>query len=153
VIDGITHDLTLISPNPNNNYFYIKLFNKHRERANRNGVKVWVDFDIANSITEANGQYFLRPVLRPFCNANFGAIAGAVSPLNAAAVVRITDGESFNAVALPNAEGRFMIRGLEEGTYTLSYEGAPGYITQTVSNIVVTKGRVTRLDPVTLLVE
>ena len=153
VKDGVTHDLTLISPNPNENYFYIKLFNKHREGGNRNGVKVWVDFDIANSITETNGQYFLRPVLRPFCNANFGAIAGSVSPLNAAAIVRITDGESFNSVALPNPEGRFMIRGLEEGTYTLSYEGAPGYITQTVSNVVVTKGQVTRVDAVTLVVQ
>lgn len=151
VKDGTTHDLTLISPNPNKNHFYIKLFNKHRERANRNGIKVWVDFDIANSIIEANGQYFLRPVLRPFCNANFGAIAGSVSPLNAAAAVRITDGESFNSIALPNHEGRFMIRGLEEGTYSLTYEGAPGYIAQTITNVVVTKGQVTRLDPVTLV--
>lgn len=151
VKDGVTHDLTLISPNPNTNYFYIKLFNKHRERENRGSVKVWVDFDIANSIVEANGQYFLRPVLRPFCNSNFGAIAGSVSPLNAAAVVRITDGASFNSVALPNHEGRFMIRGLEEGTYTLTYEGAAGYIPQTKTNVVVTKGKVTRVEAVTLI--
>lgn len=150
VKDGVTHDLTLISLRPNKNYLYIKLFNKHRERANRTGIRVWVDFDIANSIVEANGQYFLRPVLRPFCNANFGAIAGSVSPLNAAAVVRITDGGSFNSVALPNHEGRFMIRGLEEGTYTLTYEGAAGYIPQTKTNVVVTKGKVTRVDAVTL---
>ena len=151
VKDGTAHDLTLISPNPNTNYFYIKLFNKHRERANRNGIRVWVDFDIANSILEVNGQYLLRPVLRPFNNANFGAIAGSVSPLNAAAVVRITDGGSFNSVALPNSEGRFMIRGLEEGTYTITYEGAPGYIPQTKTNVVVTKGKVTRVEPVTLV--
>lgn len=151
VKDDVTHDLRLINRNPNTNYFYIKLFNKHRERPNQNSVRVWVDFDIANSIIETNGQYFLRPVLRPFCNANFGAIAGSVSPLNAAAVVRITDGDSFNSVALPNDEGRFMIRGLEEGTYTLTYEGAAGYTPQTKTNVVVTKGKVTRVDPVTLV--
>lgn len=151
VKDGVTHDLNLISLNPNKNYFYIKLFKKHRERANRNGIRVWIDFDISKSIIEANGQYFLRPFLRPFCNANFGAIAGMVSPSRAAAVVRISDGESFNSVALPNDEGRFLIRGLEEGTYTLTYEGAAGYIPQTKANVIVTKGKVTRVDPVTLV--
>ncbi|MFN5421650.1 MAG: DUF4382 domain-containing protein [bacterium] len=151
VKDDVSHDLTLINLNPNTNYFYIKLFNRHRERANRSGIRVWVDFDIANSIMEVNGQYFLKPVLRPFCNANFGAIAGSVSPLNAAAVVRITDGDAFNSVALPNSEGRFMIRGLEEGAYTLTYEGAPGYTPQTKTNVIVTKGKITRVDPVTLV--
>ncbi len=151
VKDGVTHDLKLINLNPNKNYFYIKLFNRHRERANRAGVRVWVDFDISKSIIETNGHYFLKPFLRPFCNANFGAIAGSVTPLNAAAVVRITDGASFNSVALPNHEGRFMIRGLEEGNYTLTYEGAAGYAPQTKSNVVVTKGKITRVDPVTLV--
>jgi hypothetical protein len=101
---GVTYDLLLDSQT--SNFLYVKLFDDHRERGNRNDVKVWVDFDIASSIVEANGKFYLKPVLRPFCNANFGEIEGKVLPLDAKAVVRVSDGAGFNAVALPFSSGR-----------------------------------------------
>ena len=149
VKDSVTYDLLLDSRT--SNFLYVKLFDKHRQNANSNDVKVWVDFDIANSIVEANGKFYLKPVLRPFCNANFGEVEGTVLPLDAKAVVRITDGADFNAVALPNRDGKFKLRGLNEGTYTVTYEGLSPYIRQTVSNVVVTKGKTTKLETVTLL--
>ncbi len=146
---GVTSDLLLDSQT--SNFLYIQLFDKHRERGNRNDVKVWVDFDIANSIVESNGKFYLKPVLRPFCNANFGEIEGKVLPLDAKAVVRVTDGAGFNGVALPNRDGDFKIRGLNDGTYTVTIEGISPYIKQTISNVVVKKGEDTKIGTITLV--
>lgn len=148
VKNGVISTLNLI--NDTNNYLYIHLFNKHKERRGVNAQSVWVDFDVAKSILEANGQFYLKPVLRPFNNQNFGVIAGLVLPREAKAVVRVSDGAGFDAVALPNQEGKFMLRGLNEGTYTVTFEGIAPFTKQSVSNVKVTKGQVTKLDPVTM---
>jgi hypothetical protein len=145
---GVSYPLTLA--NPANNYLYVSLFDKHRERANASTVKVWLDFDIARSIVEVNGQFLLKPVIRPFCNANFGTIAGAVLPTAAKAVVRVSDGAGFDAVALPNSNGNFKLRGLPDGTYTVTFEGLAPYQSQTKTGVVVKKGETTQLEPVTL---
>lgn len=145
---GVSYPLTLV--NPLNNYLYVALHNKHREKAQGNTVKVWLDFDIARSIVELNGQFYLKPVIRPFCNANFGTIAGAVLPAAAKAVVRVSDGAGFDAVALPHTNGNFKLRGLPEGTYTVTYEGIAPYQSQTKTGVVVKKGETTQLEPVTL---
>ena len=145
---GVTYDLLMDSQT--SNFLYIKLFDKHRERGNRNDVKVWVDFDIANSIVESNGKFYLKPVLRPFCNANFGEIEGKVLPLDAKAVVRVSDGAGFNAVALPSREGEFKVRGLADGTYTVTVEGIAPYIKQTINNVIVKKGEDTKIGTITL---
>ena len=146
---GVTYDLLLV--NETSNFLYIKLYDNHRERGNRNDVKVWVDFDIANSIVEANGKFYLKPVLRPFCNANFGEIEGKVLPLDAKAVVRVSDGAGFNAVALPSREGEFKVRGLNDGTYTVTVEGLAPYKSQTIRNVVVKKGEETKIGTITLV--
>lgn len=146
---GVTYDLLMDSQT--SNFLYIKLFDKHRERGNSNDVKVWVDFDIANSIVEANGKFYLKPVLRPFCNANFGEIEGKVLPLDAKAVVRVADGAGFNAVALPSREGEFKVRGLADGTYTVTIEGVAPYAKKIITNVVVKKGEDTEIGTITLV--
>jgi hypothetical protein len=146
---GVTYDLLMDSQT--SNFLYIKLFDDHRERGNRNDVKVWVDFDIASSIVEANGRFFLKPVLRPFCNANFGEIEGKVLPLDAKAVVRVSNGAGFNAVALPSRDGAFKVRGLKDGTYSVTVEGLAPYKPQTITNVVVKKGRDTKVGTITLV--
>ena len=146
---GVTYDLLLDSQT--SNFLYVKLFDDHRERGNRNDVKVWVDFDIASSIVEANGKFYLKPVLRPFCNANFGEIEGKVLPLDAKAVVRVSNGAGFNAVALPSREGEFKVRGLTDGTYTVTVEGVTPYVKQTINNVMVKKGENTKIRTITLV--
>ena len=146
VKSGVTYPLVL--NNNTNNLLYIKLNNEHRERGAGNGLKVWIDFDIANSIAEVNGKFYLRPVLRPFCNANFGEVEGKVLPKGIKATVTFSNGQGLNAVALPGSEGEFKIRGLKEGTYTATF-AADGYITQT-KTVNVVKGKNTKLDLVTL---
>jgi len=145
---GVTYDLLMDSQT--SNFLYIKLFDNHRERGNRNDVKVWVDFDIASSIVEANGKFYLKPILRPFCNANFGEIEGKVLPLDAKAVVRVSNGNGFNAVALPSREGEFKVRGLTDGTYTVTIEGIAPYAKKIITNVVVKKGEDTKIGTITL---
>ncbi|MFM1969887.1 MAG: hypothetical protein RL152_1264 [Bacteroidota bacterium] len=149
VKNGVTSTLEL--RNETNNFLYVKLYDKHRERnANNSNVSVWVDFDVANSIYEKDGKFYLKPVLRPFNNKNFGEVEGKVLPLEAKAVVRITNGTGFNGVALPNREGKFKLRGLESGTYTVTVEGLAPYLDKVISNVVVTKGKETELGVITL---
>jgi len=149
VKNGVTSTLEL--RNETNNFLYVKLYDKHRERnADNSNVSVWVDFDVANSIYEKDGKFYLKPVLRPFNNKNFGVVEGKVLPLEAKAVVRITNGAGFNGVALPNREGKFKLRGLESGTYTVTVQGLAPYADKVISNVVVTKGKETELGVITL---
>ena len=149
VKNGVSSTLEL--KNETKNFLYIKLYDKHRERqSDSTSVSVWVDFDVANSIYEKDGKFYLKPVLRPFNNKNFGAVEGEVLPLAAKAVVRITNGAGFNGVALPDREGEFKLRGLEPGTYTVTIQGIPPYADKVISNIVVTKGKETELGVITL---
>ena len=144
---GVTSTLNLI--NETNNFLYIKLNDEHRERGASNGLKVWVDFDIANSISELNGKFYLRPVLRPFCNANFAEAEGRVLPEGIKPTVTFSNGLGFNSIAIPAPNGEFKIRGLKEGTYSVTYT-AVGYVSQT-KTVTVTKGKDTKMDTVTLL--
>lgn len=149
VKNGVSSTLEL--KNDTKNFLYVKLYDKHRQRqSDNNNVSVWVDFDVANSIYEKNGKFYLKPVLRPFNNKNFGVVEGEVLPLAAKAVVRITNGAGFNGVALPDREGEFKLRGLESGTYTVTVEGISPYVDKVISNIVVTKGKETDLGVITL---
>jgi hypothetical protein len=143
--------ITLSLLNETQNMIYIKLFDEHRGRGNDNrSTAVRIDFDLANSVVLENGKYYLKPVVRPFCNENFGEVEGKVLPLDAKAVVRISDGAGFNAVALPFKDGEFKLRGLKEGTYTVTIEPLAPYLKETISNVVVTKGKDTELGTITL---
>jgi hypothetical protein len=143
--------ITLNLLNDTQNLIYIKLFDEHRGRGSDNrSTAVRIDFDLASSVVLINGKYYLKPVVRPFCNENFGEVEGKVLPLDAKAVVRITDGAGFNAVALPFKDGEFKIRGLKEGTYTVTIEPLAPYLKETISNVVVTKGKDTELGTITL---
>ena len=137
--------------NETQNLIYIKLFDEHRGRGNDNRTTaVRIDFDLGSSVVLINGKYYLKPVVRPFCNENFGEVEGKVLPLDAKAVVRISDGAGFNAVALPFKDGAFKLRGLKAGTYTVTIEGIAPYLKETISNVVVKKGEDTELGTITL---
>jgi hypothetical protein len=150
VKNGTSYPLEL--QNETNNLLYVKLYNKHRHHEGRDSSKqkVWVDFDIARSIVERDGKFYLKPVLRPFNEYTYAAVYGKVLPLEAKAVVRISDGAGFNGVALPDREGKFKLRGLESGTYTVTVQGLAPYKDKTISNISVTKGKATDLGVITL---
>lgn len=148
VKEGVTYSLSLI--NPTQNFLYVKLYDRHRERHNNNtSVSVWVDIDVARSIIENNGQFFLKPVLRPFCDDNFAEIEGRVLPAAAQAVVRVFN-NTDTAVAIPNPDGYFKVRGLAGGAYTVHFDATSPYQDTLVSNVVGVAGQDVHLPTMTL---
>lgn len=147
VVNGVSYPLTL--QNPTQNFLYVSLNDRHRGRENGGNLGVWVDFDLSRSIVLVNGQYFLRPVLRPFCDANFGEIEGRVLPAAAAAIVKVTNGAD-SATAIPNPDGFFKVRGLNQGNYTVFIDATAPYIDTTIQNVAVITGRDARIGTITL---
>lgn len=159
--DEVEHPLTL--KNETQNYLYINLHNEHRggpghgrgrgpgdnDQATPQDQQVIIDIDVARSIVESNGQYYLTPHARPFCDENFAAISGQVLPANIFAVVTVLDANGVEvAKALPKMDGYYKIRGLAEGNYSLKFE-ATGYLTQTTTASAV-KGQNVNVNAVTL---
>lgn len=146
--DGTTHDL-LLWPGTSN-YLYIMLHNEHRQPANNNGLAIWLDFDLGRSIVEANGKYYLKPALKPFCDKNFGIVEGKVLPADATAIIHVYNGTDAGT-ALPRPDGGFKIRGLKPGSYTVEFKPTAGnYKGTTMNNVEVVAGKPTRLEEVTL---
>lgn len=146
VKDGVTYPLVV--SNETGNYLYIHLRNEHR-RDSMDHVGVWVDFDLARSIVLVNGTYYLKPVLKPFCDKNFAEIEGKVTPAAAGAIVKVWNATD-TGTAIPNPDGYFKIRGLQAGTYSVLFDASNGYIDSTINNVTVQVGRETKLQPVVL---
>lgn len=147
VVNGVSQPLYL--QNPTSNYLYVSLYERHRGNSNNGSLAIWVDFDLGRSIVLINGQYFLRPVLRPFCNSNFGEIEGKVLPMAANPVIKIFS-TTDTAIAIPNSDGFFKVRGLSQGNYTVFVDATAPYRDTTINNVPIYIGRDTRLNTITL---
>jgi hypothetical protein len=106
---------------------------------------VLLDFDANKSIvTEGNGSYSLKPVIRTIETALSGSIKGKINPPGVLATITVTSGSlSYSGVAGPN--GDFIIAGLPPGTYSLTVTPASPFNTVTVNNITVTTGVTTNV--------
>jgi hypothetical protein len=144
---GVTSPLALHSSI--NNYLYIRTHNRHHDDLGVNHIGFWIDFDIANSIVEQGGRFYLKPLLKPFCDNQFGKVLGRVFPADAHTLVKI-----FNtidgATAIPEKSGEYKMRGLTEGTYKVTFKGANGYLDTTINDIKIVKGKETRIPDITL---
>lgn len=87
-----------------------------------------LDFDVEESIVEqGNGGYLLKPVIRASLNAETGAIGGTVIGLVAGTQTLVTaqnEATQEEVSTYTDAEGAFMLNGVPEGTYTLTFEVA-----------------------------
>ena len=146
VVGGVSKPLNLFPGT--NNYIYIRLHHEDLDDVDNN-LRVWLDFNVCSSVISYNGQYYLRPFIRPFCSEHAGSIEGTVLPLDAHPFVEAYN-SSDTAAAIPGEEGRYKIRGLKEGTYNLLFKAFNGYKDSLVSNIKVIKGLETKVPVVTL---
>lgn len=147
VKNGVSYPVNLL-PGVRNNYIYVQLRGEHFQTSGSN-LATWIDFDVARSIVEINGKYYLKPVLKPFCGKNFGELKGIVLPADAGAIVKVYNATD-TATAIPNKDGKFKVRGLAEGTYSVLYDGNNGYADTTITNVSVGKGKEKELGTVTL---
>ncbi len=146
-IGGVNNPLNLLPGI--HNYVYIKLHDEDIDDDDNINSRIWLDFDVCESIIQFNGQYYLRPGFRPFCRHAFGEIEGRVLPHDAHPFVKAYN-STDSATAIPEDEGEYKIRGLKEGSYNLLFRAFNGYKDSLVSNVQVHKGEETKLPLVTL---
>lgn len=147
VKDSVTHPLNL-SPNLPN-FMVIKLKGHEFEEFASRRHRLWLDFDVRRSIIEANGRFYLVPVMHTFVEKNTASVAGKVKPRNAKAVITLFN-NTDTAYALPNKDGEFKMRGLKDGTYKLFVKASNGYRDTTINNVVVVQPKTTSVGVIEL---
>lgn len=148
VKDSITYPVTLPAGVPN--YILIKLRGHECEQYMPGRIRLWLDFDIGRSIIQgSNNKFILRPIFHFFVVSNTGAVAGRVIPRESYPVITVFN-TTDTAYALPNKEGYFKVRGLNDGTYSVFINGSNGYFDSTITNISVKAPGETSLGSITL---
>jgi hypothetical protein len=146
VVDGVTYPVQM--RDPSRKYVYIKIEDDHIRRSG-DDHRVWLDFDVSQSIVEENGIYYLRPVLKPFNDDNYARLEGKVGPSEAATIIRVYNATDTSS-ALPKEDGEFKIRGLKEGTYSVLFDASNGYKDTIINNVQLRRGRETELPDIQL---
>jgi hypothetical protein len=110
-----------------------------------------LDFDAARSIVQTgSNQYILKPVIRTLLNAVGGSIKGAVLPQTVRTSVFAIQGND-TLTTFTDSVGRYLIRGVPAGTYTMQYWPIDSnYNSQVKTGVAVTTGNVTVVDTVRL---
>lgn len=112
---------------------------------------ITLDFDAARSIVvTGNGTYILKPVIRALETATSGSIKGTVTPLDAAPAVFAIAGTDTVATAYTDEAGKFILRSIPPGTYTVAFDPKDGFLSQQKNDVSVTLGNVTDLGTVTI---
>jgi Domain of unknown function (DUF4382) len=146
MVDSIVHPLNLLN---NQHFVYVNIKREHLDSLSSNNFQLFLDFDLARSIRLSNGQYILKPVLKPFGRHSTGSIEGKVRPVHSYGIIK-----AFNATdtafARPEEEGEFKIRGLKAGIYSLFIDGINGYKDSTITNIIVSQNRETDIGKIQL---
>jgi hypothetical protein len=112
--------------------------------------KITLDFDAARSIvTTGSSNYILKPVIRSVVTASSGAISGTVSPLaSSPAIYAIQGTNTVETTYADQSTGKFLLKGLAAGSYTVVFSPKTGYKADTVRNVSVTVGTTTSLGTV-----
>jgi len=118
----------------------------------REGItyKLLLDFDAARSIVKTgSGKYILKPVIRTIVEAESGAIRGLISPVDASPAVYALSGSDTVGTTFANqTTGKFLIKGLNAGTYKVTFQPKTGYQNFAKEGVVVTTGNVTDVGTV-----
>jgi hypothetical protein len=108
-----------------------------------------LDFDASQSIVQqGNGSYLLKPVIRIIDSAISGSIHGLISPLTIHATITAeANGVSYTTVT--NENGAFLLKGIPEGTYTVTVTPDLPALPVTLTNVEVKTGIITDLQTIT----
>jgi Domain of unknown function (DUF4382) len=112
--------------------------------------RVTLDFDAAKSIKEkGNNQYRLKPTLRLITEANDGSIRGEITPTTCKSVVYAINGTD-TVSTYPSSLGKFVLSGLNAGSYNVLIDTDAPCNDKTVSNIAVQLGKATDIGKIQL---
>lgn len=146
IVDSTSHTLRLLN---NQHFVYVNIKREHLDSLSSNNLQLFLDVDLSRSIKFFNGQYWLKPVIKPFGRHSSGEIEGKVRPVGSFGMIKAYN-TTDTAYAMPWSQGEFKIRGLQEGTYNVFIQGINGYSDTTISNIGVTRNRDTKLGTIQL---
>lgn len=144
-VDAQTHDLKT----PSAQQTGLKV-NIHADLVAGVTYTVLLDFDAARSVVKAgnSGMFLLKPVIRGVVEATTGAISGTLSnPEASPAVYAIIEMDTLGS-AFADEAGKFIIKGLDAGTYTLGFDPAEGFLIEPIEGVVVNIGQVTDVGEV-----
>lgn len=116
------------------------------------GAEVLLDFHVMESVIQTGQQFVLDPTITVINDTQTG-LRGQIEGAASAAVV-VTDGENTFS-SYTDASGHFLIRGMEDGIYTVtlmpSQEGL-GLLEhaddQTIESVTVVEGRITQMGTI-----
>ncbi|GJM28591.1 MAG: hypothetical protein DHS20C17_12260 [Cyclobacteriaceae bacterium] len=144
--EGQVHDLT--TPSAQQSGLKLQM---HNTLAAGITYEVLLDFDAARSVVETgSGSFNLKPVIRAIAEAQDGAIAGSVLPLEASPAVYAIQGSDTITSAFTNNNGDFLLSGLDTGSYTVGIEPADEYQEISLTDVQVSIGQVTDVGTVQL---
>jgi hypothetical protein len=147
VKDSVSYPLNLFN---NQSSITIKLFGNEWDNFSSGRYRLWLDFDAGRSIVRLrDNSFYLAPFIRAFIIKESGAVKGVVKPRDAYPILTIYNA-SDTAYAIPFIDGRFKVRGLDSGTYSVFVNGSNGYQDTTINNVSVTVGKETDLGTITL---
>lgn len=117
------------------------------------GADLLVDFNVASSIEQSGNSFVFEPALQIIAhpdNGIRGDIHGAAS-----ALVQLNDG-SASITTYADANGNFLLRGMADGTYSITIHGLVdnmGVMTEattTIDGIIVADGEITNMGAISL---
>ncbi|MFM6925845.1 MAG: DUF4382 domain-containing protein [Ferruginibacter sp.] len=146
LVDSVLYPLRLQN---NQNFVYVNIHREHLDSISSSNFNLYLDFDLNRSIRYTGGEYWLKPVLRPFGRHSTGEIEGKIRPVHSFGTIKAWNATD-TAFAMPEDEGEFKIRGLRAGTYNVFIDGINGYRDTTLSNIIVRQNEDTRLGTILL---
>jgi len=128
VIDGQRIPLTT----PSAQELGLKL-NINAEIKSNSTYTLLLDFDASRSIVQAgnSGKYLLKPVIRTVNVAEAGSISGEITPADAQPWVYAIAEEDTVAGTQATIDGDFLLIGLTNGTYDLSFLPTDGDLSPT----------------------
>jgi hypothetical protein len=143
VVDSVSQPL--IIPSGSESGLKIQV---HQTLAAGVAYEVPLDFDAHQSIvSNGDGSYHLKPVIRAIENAISGSISGQLSKPGVSATITAT-GSARTYSSGPDTNGDFIIKGLPAGKYTVSIVPVSPASSSTLTNIPVTVGMTTTLGVV-----
>lgn len=146
IVDSTSYPLRLLN---NQHFAYVNIKRDHLDSLSSNNLSLYLDVDLNHSIRFFNGEYWLKPVIKPFGRHSTGEIEGRISPIHSFGIIKAFS-SSDTAYARPWNEGGFSIRGLHEGTYSVYIQGTNGYRDSLISNISVNRHGTTKLGTIQL---
>ncbi|MFN3916614.1 MAG: DUF4382 domain-containing protein [Flavobacteriales bacterium] len=110
-------------------------------------TEILLDFHVAQSIQNISNQYFIAPVITVIYDVNTGIRGETEAEIQAFVEVK-NNTQTYNTYT--DVNGRFLVRGLKEGHYTVTIipESGLSKNAKTYTDVIVSKGEIHALGTV-----